>query len=65
MHGFFGMLIWLLVIIGALNWGLDAFHYNLFKMPFFARMPQVVMALKVIVGLAGVVSLVHFVSKVF
>lgn len=63
MHGFLGMLVWLLVIIGALNWGLDAFGYNLFKMPPFVTMPKVVMGIKVLVGIAGVMSLIHFVGK--
>jgi uncharacterized membrane protein YuzA (DUF378 family) len=65
MHGFFGMIVWLLVVIGAVNWGLDAFGYNLFKMKPFVTMPQLVMAIKVLVGIAGVISLIYFLNKLF
>ncbi len=63
MHGFLGLIVWVLVIIGALNWGLDAFGYNLFRMKPFANMPQLVMVIKVLVGIAGVISLFYFLSK--
>lgn len=64
MYDFFGKGVWLLIIIGALNWGLDAFGYNLFKMPPFVSMPQVVKVIKLLVGLAGIISLVFFLQKI-
>lgn len=45
---------WLLVVIGAINWGLvGAFHFNLVQM-IFHSMPMVLMLVYVLVGLSGI-----------
>lgn len=57
-----GKILWLLVTIGAINWGLDVLGYNLFNLNFVQmNMPMIVQPLKVIIGLAGVLSLVHLI----
>jgi uncharacterized membrane protein YuzA (DUF378 family) len=65
MKGFLGMTVWLLTIMGALIWGLDAFNYNIFGMHPLVTMPEVVKAIKIIVGVAGVLSLILFVGSLF
>lgn len=65
MKGFIGMLVWLLASIGAVNWGLEAYNYSIFTMAPLATMPQVVMAIKVLVGISGIVSLVLFFGSLF
>lgn len=65
MKGFFGMLIWLLASIGAINWGLDAYGYNIFMLKPLVDMPQLVMITKVLVGISGIVSIILFFGSLF
>lgn len=65
MKGFIGMLVWLLASIGAINWGLEAYNYSIFTLAPLATMPEVVMAIKVLVGISGIISLVLFVGSLF
>ncbi len=51
---------WWLMVVGALNWGLTAFGMNLVAM-LFGSIPMVEMVVYVLVGLAGVYSVLnHF-----
>lgn len=54
------MVAWILVIVGALNWGLVAFDFNLVDWLFVETMGQPVVADVVygLVGLAGVYALI-------
>ena len=57
------MLVWLFTAIGAINWGLDALNYNLFYTRIFLMVPGVITPFKLLVGIAGVISLVLFFTK--
>lgn len=65
MKGFIGMLVWFLASVGAVNWGLEAYGYSIFTMAPLATMPQVVLAIKVLVGISGIISLILFVGSLF
>jgi uncharacterized membrane protein YuzA (DUF378 family) len=66
MKGFLGMTAWLLTIIGALNWGLDAIGWNLFYTPLLLWMtPTGIYAFKIAVGVAGLFSLILFLGSLF
>jgi uncharacterized membrane protein YuzA (DUF378 family) len=61
----FGMVVWLLTSIGAINWGLDVLGYNIFNYPFFTTSyPAIVEPLKYIIGFSGVVSLLMMIDVV-
>ena len=52
-----------LVIVGALNWGLvGAFQYDLVA-ELLGSVPMLARAVYILVGLAGVLMLVHLVKK--
>ena len=56
-----GTAIWIIVAIGAINWGLDALGYNIFNMPFVQmNLTQFVYPFKLIIGAAGLLSLIMF-----
>ena len=57
MGKFFSWLVWILLVIGALNWGLFALNMNLFTTWPFTVMPWVVNPVQYLVGLAGIVSI--------
>ncbi len=49
----------ILCAIGAMNWGLDAVGLNIFKMGFVMNnLAMLVKPLKLVIGLAGVMSIV-------
>ena len=53
--------LWIIVAIGAINWGLDALGYNLFNLPFVQmNLSSFIYPAKLIIGAAGVLSLVFF-----
>lgn len=56
----FDWIAWILVIIGALNWGLVAFNYNLVAVLFGSALAQWVYGL---VGLAGLYLLFQAIAK--
>lgn len=55
------MATWLLTSIGAINWGLEALGYNIFDFNFVqTNLMMLVNPFKIVVGIAGVLTLVHF-----
>jgi len=65
MKNVLGRLVWLLTSVGAINWGLDACGWNIFSFRLFmgtAAAPGMlcflVMPLKIVLGVAGVISLI-------
>lgn len=56
-----GTAIWVIVAIGAINWGLDALGYNIFTTNFVQmNLAQFIYPIKLIIGVAGLLSLVMF-----
>ena len=53
-----GKLAWWLVVLGAINWGLDALNFNLVTMV-FGQWPQLVTIIYLLVGVSGVYALVN------
>lgn len=60
-----GWLVWLFMFIGALNWGLDAFGWNLFTWNLFMVDPMtgtggmlayLVQPVKIVVGASALIS---------
>jgi len=51
---------WLVTAIGALNWGLEAIGFNIFYTRLFYMIPGVVFPFKLLVGVAGIYSLLMF-----
>ncbi len=52
----------ILVVIGALNWGLVAFDFNLVSL-IFGGMPTLEMIIYILVGLAGIWELIALFKK--
>lgn len=56
-----GSVLWVIVAIGAINWGLDALGYNIFTTNFVQmNLGAFIKAAKLVIGAAGVLSLVYF-----
>jgi len=51
-------IVWVLMVIGSINWGLVALGKSLFGMAFFPT--GLIMPVQYLVGLAGLASLVMF-----
>lgn len=49
---------WWLVVIGAINWGLDALGFNVVEL-IFGSWPQLVTIVYLLVGASGVYALVN------
>ncbi|MFA6066494.1 MAG: hypothetical protein WC707_04935 [Candidatus Babeliaceae bacterium] len=59
-----GVLVWLVTAIGALNWGLEAYGYNLFHLHFVeTNLAHLVTPFKYIVGVCGALSIAMLVEK--
>ena len=52
-------IVWLLVAIGALNWGLAALRLSVFRFFPYALMP-VIFPIQIIIGIAGAYSLLMY-----
>lgn len=50
-------IVWILMVVGAVNWGLDAMGKSLFLLPVLDKLAPII---KYLVGLAGLTSLVMF-----
>jgi len=50
-------IVWVLMVVGAINWGLDAMGKSLFLLPVLKDLAPII---KYLVGIAGLVSLVMF-----
>jgi len=50
-------LVWILMVVGSVNWGLDAMGMSLFTLPVLSNLQVLI---KYLVGLAGVTSLVMY-----
>lgn len=53
-----GQIAWWLVVIGAINWGLDALGFNVVEL-IFGSWPQLVTIVYLLVGASGVYALVN------
>lgn len=53
-----GQIAWWLVVIGAINWGLDALGFNVVEV-IFGSWPQLVTIVYLLVGASGVYALVN------
>jgi len=51
------LLVWVLMVVGSINWGLDAMGMSLFTLPVLSNLQVLI---KYLVGLAGVTSLVFY-----
>jgi len=61
-----GWLIWVLMVVGAINWGLVAMGMGLFEMRiFYFTFPWLVRPVQLLVGLAGLSSLVMYFMGMF
>ncbi len=52
----FDVIAWILLVVGGLNWGLVALHYNLVEMIFGAGISPIVYGL---VGIAAVYAIIR------
>ena len=61
-----GWVVWLLMVIGSINWGLTAMGRGLFQMHLFViTFPQLVTPIQYLVGLAGIASVIMFLMGMF
>ncbi|MEK7531923.1 MAG: DUF378 domain-containing protein [Patescibacteria group bacterium] len=50
------MITWILVVVGALNWGLSAIGYNVVEM-LLGGWPTILQAVYILVGLSAIVEI--------
>ena len=62
MH-FLNLIVCLLTSVGAVNWGLKPLGYNLVELLGKYTSPAIVNPVYYIIGVAGVIGLIHFFMK--